>query len=560
MIMCKLPKGISDFEKLRSQGYVYIDKTKYLEMMEHGNDSYIHFLRPRRFGKTLFTSMLQYYYDINAHDQFDNLFKDTYIGTHPTQLHNTYYILKFNFSGFAQLYGRNLEEEFKEKVMKAIELCIHRYGFDIELTKHMSAARLLSGFLSDVQTQLKGRKFYVIIDEYDHFANDLLSFRFDEFTKVTSADGYVRALFEEIKAGTETVIDRVFVTGVSPITLDSMTSGYNISTNLSLDANYNEMMGFTTEEMKSLISLVDGIKDAENTLQEMKQYYDGYQFSKDGTHHLFNPNMALYYLDSWQVHGKGPSDIIDKNIISDYRKLENLLELPYEQSQQETIQGILDGVHPNVIITEMFSMESKLSTDDFYSLLFYLGYLTIDETNDFGLTMKIPNMVMQKVFISYYRQLLEKTIDFHSDTTSWRNAIVSFLTNNDPSLFVSCIENILHTYPDRLFIQFQERNIQQIAQVIVEAIAGVDADMEWVNDEGYGDFMMIPANHRYPNKLIEFKYLKTSYTQKQLEDTKAQAIKQIHKYKSTRQMSRKYCDSYIMIFAKDQCIYCEQVS
>ena len=319
------------------------------------------------------------------------------------------------------------------------------------------------------------------------------------------------------------------------------------------------MMGFTTEEMKSLISLVDGIKDAENTLQEMKQYYDGYLFSKDGIQHLFNPNMALYCLDSWQVHGKGPSDIIDKNMISDYRKLENLLELPYEQSQQETIQGILDGVHPNVVITEMFSMESKLTTDDFYSLLFYLGYLTIDETSDFGLTMKIPNMVMQKVFISYYRQLLEKTIDFHSDTTSWRNAIVTFLTNNDPSLFVSCIENILHTYPDRLFIQFHERNIQQIAQVIVEAIAGVDADMEWVNDEGYGDFMMVPANHRYPNKLIELKYLKIGYTQKQLEETKAQAIKQIHKYTSTRQMSRKYCDSYIMIFAKDQCIYCEQV-
>lgn len=558
--MCKLPKGISDFKKLMTQGYVYIDKTKYIEHMEQSNDSYIHLLRPRRFGKTLFTSMLQYYYDVNEKDQFATLFKDTYIGKHPTQLHNSYYILKFNFSGFSQMQGKDLEEEFKEKVKKAIELCIQRYGFNIELTKHMSAARLLSGFLSDVQTQLHGHKLYVIVDEYDHFANDLLSFRFNEFTKITGADGYVRALFEEIKAGTETVIDRVFVTGVSPITLDSMTSGYNISTNLSLDANYNEIMGFTTVEMKELISFVDHIKDQENILKEMKQYYDGYKFSKDGIHHLFNPNMALYFLDSWQIHGKGPSDIVDKNIISDYKKLENLLELPYEQSQRGTIQEILDGVHPNVVITELFTIESKLSTDHFYSLLFYLGYLTIDESNDFGLTMKIPNMVMQKVFISYYRQMLEKTIEFKSDTAAWHNAIVSFLTKNDSSLFVICIENILHTYPDRLFVQFHERNIQQIAQVIVEAITGVDADMEWVNDEGYGDFMMIPASDRYPNKLIEFKYLKVGYSQKELEHTKVQAKKQIIKYNSTRQMSRKYCDNYIMIFSKDQCVYCEQIS
>ena len=205
-----------------------------------------------------------------------------------------------------------------------------------------------------------------------------------------------------LKYATESVVSRIFITGVSPITLDSLTSGFNISTNLSLDPRFNEMFGFTKEEMKSLISMVPTIQNNEVVLNEMKQYYDGYMFSREGKHHMFNPNMAIYYLDYWKNFGKQPLEIVDKNILSDYQKLENLLYLSYDRDIHDQIQDILDGKHPMVNLTEMFMMNTELIKDDFYSLLFYLGYLTIDTADEFGMTLRIPNMIMQKVFIVKY--------------------------------------------------------------------------------------------------------------------------------------------------------------
>lgn len=551
----KFPKGNANFKEIREQGFLYIDKTKYIENIENENLKSIIILRPRRFGKSLFINMLACYYDIKETDHFDMLFKNTYIHEHPTKNRNAYYVLKFNFSGLTGKHGKELETEFSMKVLDSLRKFISYYNIDIMLLENNSAARILSRFFVDVEPYLKDRKIYFLIDEYDHFANELLSFAYQEFTSVTNSDGYVRAFYEELKYATETVVARIFMTGVSPITLDSLTSGFNISTNLSLDSRFNEMLGFTIEEMKYLISMVSSIKDADTVLADMKQYYDGYMFSADGKHRIFNPNMALYYLDYWQNFGKQPNEIVDKNILSDYQKLENLLYLPFESNEDIQIQNILDGHHPEVNLTEMFTIQTGLTTDDFYSLLFYLGYLTIDEADAFGMTLRIPNMIMQKVFIKYFRHMLEKQLDFKSDTSLWKKAVVTFLNSDYPDLFVGEIEKILHRYPDRLFQNFHERNIQQIADVIVESVVGVDVDLEWLNDNGYGDFMMIPSNAIYPNKLIEFKYLKNSYSQEQLERAVQDAENQLRRYHSTRQMHRQKCDMYVMAFSKNKCIY-----
>ena len=377
----KFPKGNANFKEIRELGFLYIDKTKYIENIENENLKSILILRPRRFGKSLFINMLACYFDIKESDHFDILFQNTYIHEHPTKNRNAYYVLKFNFSGLTGKHGKELETEFSMKVLDSLRKFISYYDIDIMLLEHNSTARILSRFFVDVEPYLKNRKIYVLIDEYDHFANELLSFAYQEFTSVTNSDGYVRAFYEELKYATETVIAKIFMTGVSPITLDSLTSGFNISTNLSLDSRFNEMLGFTIEEMKYLISMVSSIQDVDAVLADMKQYYDGYMFSVDGKHRIFNPNMALYYLDYWQNFGKQPNEIVDKNILSDYQKLENLLYLPYESDEDVQIQNILDGNHPEVNLTEMFTIHTGLTTDDFYSLLFYLGYLTIDEAD-----------------------------------------------------------------------------------------------------------------------------------------------------------------------------------
>ena len=553
------PKGNANFKEIRENGYIYVDKTKYIELLENNNDKSVHMLRPRRFGKSLFTSMLSCYYDIAEKDNFDLIFKNTYIHEHPTNNRNAYYVLNLNFSGLTGKHDKELEEVFTLKIKRSLKEFSYRYGLNIEFVQSNSAASILASFFVDVKPLLNNKKIYVIIDEYDHFANELLSFNFQEFTSVTNSDGFVRAFYEEIKYATENIVSKVFITGVSPITLDSLTSGFNISTNLTLDPRFNEMFGFTTDEMISLISMVPSIQDKQTVLKEMKQYYDGYMFSREGKHHMFNPNMAIYYLDYWQTFSKQPLEIVDKNILSDYQKLENLLYLPYDHDTSIQIRNILDGNYPIINLTEMFMMHTGLTTDDFYRLLYYLGYLTIDKADEFGMTLRIPNMIMQKVFIKYFRHMLEKQLQIQADISAWQKAVIDFLRNDNPSKFIKEIENILHKYPDRMFQNFHERNIQQIADMIVEAVSGVDVDLEWVNDNGYGDFMMIPTNAMYPNKLIEFKYLKVDYTKQQLEKVITEGKQEIQKYKNTRQMNRQQCDSYVMVFSKNICIYFDNI-
>lgn len=241
--MCKMPYGNHDFKDIRLNNYVYIDKTKYIETIEKTGRKFIHVLRPRRFGKTLFTSMLSAYYDINAKDEFDVLFNGTYIYDHQTEERNQYYILRFDFSGLNTDSLDNLKIAFHNRVYSRCTVFAEQNKLDFEVEKGIDAADCISQFLDRVSTRLD-HSVYVMIDEYDHFANELLSFHFNEFNNAVSKNGYVRKFYEALKTATfDSTISRIFITGVSPITLDSMTSGYNISTNLSLNPIFNEMFG-----------------------------------------------------------------------------------------------------------------------------------------------------------------------------------------------------------------------------------------------------------------------------------------------------------------------------
>ena len=227
--MKKLPYGISDYESLVENNYYYVDKTIYIEKLENLAERYIMFLRPRKFGKTLFTSTLENYYDILKEEKFEKLYGETYIGKNPTKLKNSYYILKFNFSGIDTTDAETTIKGFKEKVIASISDFIKSYNLDFYINSDMTAEGLLNNLLIAFKNQKQGKKIYVIIDEYDHFANELLGFNTDQFKNLVSKNGKVRKWYEILKEGTESVVDRIFITGVAPITLDSLTSGFNIS-------------------------------------------------------------------------------------------------------------------------------------------------------------------------------------------------------------------------------------------------------------------------------------------------------------------------------------------
>lgn len=275
--MKKLPNGISNYEELIEDGYYYVDKTMYIEKLESLTDKRIMFLRPRKFGKTLFTSVLENYYDIQKKDKFKKLFKETYIGKRSSKLRNSYYILKFNFSGINTENKETTIRSFKNKTIESIKIFISKYNIDFYIDEMQEAEEILNSLFTAFNIQKQNEKIYVIIDEYDHFANELLGFNIEQFKNLVAKNEKVRKWYEILKQGTESIVDRVFITGVSPITLDSLTSGFNISKDITKDERFNEMIGFTREELVQLMNEQNILKEEQEIiLPIMKENYDGY--------------------------------------------------------------------------------------------------------------------------------------------------------------------------------------------------------------------------------------------------------------------------------------------
>ena len=346
----KLPYGIPNFNKIIEEDYLFIDKTPFVEKMESLNEPYIFFLRPRKFGKSLFVSLLEYYYGIEYSDDFDRLFGDFYIGEKPTPLHNSYLVLLFDFSGINTETKESTYRGFGMKVHEGVGKFLDSYEncLDIRDKEKILAIEEPEGMVVELLRLVRAKtdkKIYLLIDEYDHFANELLAFRIDMFASLTddfvlrfkelvSRAGFVRKFYEVLKTGArDGIINRMFITGVTPITLDSFTSGFNIGRNLSLDEQFHDMLGFTEDETCSLIQTVCSNCSTllEEIYQQMSAYYNGHKFCDEYVHFahrrlrltvygkLFNPTMVLYYLSDYQRYCRPPRRLIDPNIASDYR-------------------------------------------------------------------------------------------------------------------------------------------------------------------------------------------------------------------------------------------------
>ena len=557
--MYYFPSGKSNFKILRKEGYVYVDKTAYIEKLENLRKQSIHFLRPRRFGKSLFTSMLACYYDVNMSDEFDEIFQGTYIYDHPTQKRSQYYVLKFNFSGVGGNYKESAEKAFKRKVINGLkEFTIH-YNFKVPILEEESASGILSSFLVDCVAYIEDKKIYVIIDEYDQYANDMLSFAFDEFSKATRSDGYIRAFYEELKAGSEKVIDQIFITGVSPITIDSLTSGFNISTNLSLDSEFNEMMGFTSEEMSHLISLVDNIKNPEVILDKMKQVYDGYIFSKEAEVHLYNPNMALYYLDYYQRKGKEPESLIDPNIYSDYNKIRNLLTIKPSEEQRDALLEIITEGKLSCRLTLSFDLQKDFSRDDFVSLLYYLGYLTIQSTLLDKLTLAVPNDVIRSVYFDYFNEMMNKKYDVY--TKDYEIAVEKLLMEQKNDKLVACTEQTLTALDNRDFLSFNEKIVKAILTSILTPSNYLLLKNEYPVDKGYIDLALFPRNVKAPIMFIELKYIKANeFNSLTLQKKRKEAELQLMNYSSASEFKDNDIIRWILIFSKNKCVLNEKIN
>jgi hypothetical protein len=339
--MIKIAYGESNFKSLIEDGCFYQDRTHYIPVLESWGQKRFIYLRPRRFGKSLLLSTLNYYYGLQYKGLFEPLFGKTYIGAHPTPKAHNYMMLRFDFSGINTDTEEKTFDGFLFKVNKAVEAFLTQYDtfFTKEQAKvilnHKQPNKIIQELLGYHATNRIQPQIYLLIDEYDHFANELISFNYAYFSDIVTENGYVRKFYEVLKWGTgEGIIDRIFITGVSPITVDSLTSGFNIATNITLSADFHQMVGFDEAEVSGILASIDIPEEQiPATINDLHLWYDGYLFSRKAQNRLFNPNMVLYFAQEYTRTQEYPDEMLDTNIATDYGKIQKLFSIQGKEEE-----------------------------------------------------------------------------------------------------------------------------------------------------------------------------------------------------------------------------------
>ena len=558
--MKKLPYGISDYERLAENDYYYVDKTFYIEKLENIAEPYIMFLRPRKFGKTLFTSTLENYYDLKKVEKFEKLYGNTYIGKNPTKLKNSYHILKFNFSGIDTTNEETTIRGFKEKVSIAIEGFVAKYGLDFYVNPELTAEGLLSSLIEAFKTQKIEEKIYVIIDEYDHFANELLGFNTNQFKNLVSKNGKVRKWYEILKEGTESVIDRIFITGVAPITLDSLTSGFNIGSDKTQNDAFNEMMGFTEEELKELMKEQNISKEEQEEISPiMKENYDGYRFSLYGKEKMYNSNMCLYFLNNYLENRRIPNQLIDVNIASDYTKLGKMLDLCKGEERERVIEQTISGEGIVSEITQKFNPAMEFTETDLVSMLYYLGYLTIQDEEVGYPKLNIPNKVMKEIYSDYFLQILRRNIDADINE-NYTEIAREIALEGKIDKAIEMLKEYLKNLSNRDYIKFDEKYVKLIFFCIAMNLKIFRLKSEMEIQRKYPDILLIPKDKSkgYKGVMIEFKYLKKEEAGK-LKEKQEEAKNQIKEYMEFEEIKElENIISYTVVAVNDE-IYVEKI-
>lgn len=426
----QIPYGITDFDLISKKQYYYVDKTQYIPALE-SSARYLFFIRPRRFGKSLLLSTLEDYYDVSKKDQFESLFKDTYIGQHPSQERNSYLILKFNFSQvnpnmneLMNSFEEHCDECFYSFNQKYESILDSEY---IERFKLKGKSYEKLEFICNL-SKSNGLKLFIIIDEYDNFANTILTtYGKDSYEALTHGEGFFRFFFNKLKGGTtgsNAGISKMFITGVSPITLDDVTSGFNIGWNLTGMSHLNGLLGFTISEVREMLEYYRSQNlipyPAEDLLPIMEAWYNHYRFSPDADESVFNSDMVLYFVNYIIQSGKIPKDLVDTNVKIDYNKLKHLIVLDKKINGNFSIlKEIIETGSVVADIVPTFSIAQLLNKECFVSLLYYFGLLSIAGEERGHTVLKMPNNTIKSLFGSYIREGYQETGIFKLDVYSF---------------------------------------------------------------------------------------------------------------------------------------------
>lgn len=513
----RIPYGVSDFVDIIKRNQYYVDKTMYIPKLEEEADS-LFFIRPRRFGKSLLLSMMCAYYDINQSDRFEELFGKLWIGSHPTPYRGKFQVL---FLDFSKIGGdiKDLKENFNNYCNIRLDNFIERYkrAYRPEIVEKIKSAPTAVDKLNMIDTEAKdaNMQLYLIIDEYDNFTNVVLNEHGEKvYWALTHAKGFYREIFKVFKG----MFTRIFMTGVSPVTLDDLTSGFNIGWHISTKPAFNQMLGFSTEDVREMFEYFKSAGkvrpdcDVESVIAEMKPWYDNYCFSEDALRtqsRVFNCDMVLYYLLNYMETGEAPRQMIDPNTKTDYNKMKKLLQLDKLDGNRKGV--IYEIAEQGEIISNLettFPAETLTNPKMFVSLLFYYGMLTIKGTRGSRLMLGIPNNNVRK---QYYEYLLEQYEEKASLDTNqledyfydmaydgkWHDAL-QFLA--DSYAKVSSVRDGIEA----------ERNIQGFFMAYLNLNAYYMTAPELELNHGYCDFFLLPDLTHYASKhcyILELKLI-----------------------------------------------------
>jgi len=536
----KIPYGISSYKTIRQENYYYVDKTRYIPQFEE-TGKFLFLIRPRRFGKSSLLTVLESYYDISRKDEFDFFFNGTFIKEHPTPEKNAHLILKFNFSQVnpdpekieSSFHGHteNCFFFFGEKYREFLD---DKYFTMMEI--HHEPHQKLEFLLNYVGS--KGLKVYVLIDEYDNFTNTVLArYGQEKYHEITHGAGFFRFFFSILKGSGDQVdsgISRMFITGVSPVTMDDVTSGFNIGRSISLLPEFNGVLGFTKQDVSQLLKYYDlSPSESDSVMQLMEEWYDSYRFSNRAETTLFNTDMVLYFMAHFLRSRRPPDNMIDQNVRIDYGKLRHLIVLDRKLNGNFSHLSEIIRTHgtDKGPVVESFPVEYLKYPENFISLLFYFGLLSYNVSD----RLSIPNQTVKQLMYSYLRDGYRDVDVFSLDILLFANLIrdMAYKGQWEP-VFRFLAEEVKKQTSVRDYL-----NGEKVVQTFLLAYLNVTdyyiTRSEEEMGKGFADLYLEPFHSKYPDVkytyLIELKYMtRGEFTEEKMKQQLADAKSQLMKY------------------------------
>ncbi len=575
----RIPYGMQNFEDVITEDCYYVDKTPFIEDIENAN-KYFFYIRPRRFGKTLTLSMLENYYDINKKDKFGNIFGKLYIGENPTPEHNTYLVVRLNFAEVDAGLD-NYQEGMDVHCRLCFEYFCDRYaallpeGTKEGLAKEKGAIAQLRYLYQKAEEA--GQKIYLFIDEYDNFTNMILADEehLNRYRQQTHGEGYLRRFFNTIKGAAAGSLGRVFITGVSPVTMDDLTSGFNIGTNYSLKPAFNEMTGFTEEEVREMLGYYAGVLPFNHSVDELikkiKPWYDNYCFAEEefGKTTMYNSVMVLNFLDNYISGGyQMPKNMVESNVRIDYEKIRMLIRHDKSFSHDAgIIQQLVTKGFATGSLNEDFPAERINDPDNFLSLLFYFGMVTIGGTYKGETKFVIPNEVVRDQMFTYLLDTYgENDLTFGRHEKNQLEIQMAY--HGDFKPYFEYIADCLKRFSSQRDKQKGEAFVHGFTLAMTSQCRFYRPVSELDNDGGYADIFLLPLCDIYKDMtdsyIVELKYCKTDTADGHIAQLLKDAATQVRRYADSdivrESVKATTLHKIVVIYRGTEMVVCEEIT